>query len=211
MAIHVLNTHGTLNFTPIEGAPDRLSLQNLHLLNDLGGKEVYLTSNEDLFKMPEYLHAKAPDSKTLQTKDAVSCVVIVVDKGDGIMDAFYMYFYTFNQGPSVLGHELGDHLGDWYVFLGRFDIFADINCREHNMVRFENGVPKAVWYSQHEYGEAYTYAAVQKSGKRPLAFSAKGSHANYVKVGRNDLSNGSKASFVPSKIYLLTIHRRRSS
>lgn len=116
MAIHISNTHGALNFTPIDGAPDRLSLQNLHLLNDLGGDEVYLTSNDELIKMPKYLHGKKPDSRTLQTTNAISCVIIVVDKGEGIVDAFYMYFYTFNQGPSVMSHELGDHLGDWYVF-----------------------------------------------------------------------------------------------
>lgn len=69
---------------------------------------------------------------------------------------------------------------------------AEADLREHNMVRFENGVPRSVWYSQHEYGEAYTYAAVQKSGKRPLAFSAKGSHANYVKAENYDLHAGSK-------------------
>ena len=117
MAIHVSNTHGALNFTPIEGAPDRLSLHNLHLLNDLGGDKVYLTSNEELVSLPKYLHANKPDAKTLQTKDAISCVIIVVNKGNGIMDAFYMYFYTFNKGPTVLGYDIGDHLGDWYVFL----------------------------------------------------------------------------------------------
>jgi hypothetical protein len=85
----------------------------LDTLNDLGGEDVYLTSNEDLGKIPNYLHGQAPNKKTLQTEEAVSTVVIVVDKGDGIVDAFYMYFYTFNQGPTVYGHELGDHLGDW--------------------------------------------------------------------------------------------------
>lgn len=113
MATHVASTHATLAFTKIDGAPDRLSLQNLNMLNDLGGESIYLTSNEELTKYPKYLHASEPDSATLQTKDAISCVVVVVDKGKGIMDAFYMYFYTFNQGPTVFGHELGDHLGDW--------------------------------------------------------------------------------------------------
>lgn len=37
---------------------------------------------------------------------------------------------------------------------------------EHNMVRFANGTPTAVWYSQHSNGEAFTYDAVQKSGLR---------------------------------------------
>lgn len=56
------------------------------------------------------------------------------------------------------------------------------------MIRFENGMPTAVWYSQHSYGEAYTYNAVHKLGKRPIAYSAKGSHANYAVPGKHDLS-----------------------
>lgn len=117
LATHVSSTHATLNFTPITGAPEKLSLDNLDALNELGGdsggESVYLTSTEPLVKIPKYLHGKKPDLKTLQTKDAVSAAVVVVDKGKGTMDAFYMYFYTFNQGPTVFGHELGDHLGDW--------------------------------------------------------------------------------------------------
>lgn len=59
--------------------------------------------------------------------------------------------------------------------------------REHNMIRFKDGEPQAIWYSQHEYGEAFTYDAVHKIGKRPIGFSAKGSHANYAASGSHDL------------------------
>lgn len=90
-----------------------LGLANLDSLNDLGGEDIYLTSNENLGKTPKYLHGQAPSKKTLQTANAVSAVVIVVEKPEGVVDAFYMYFYTFNQGPTVYLHELGDHLGDW--------------------------------------------------------------------------------------------------
>lgn len=36
------------------------------------------------------------------------------------------------------------------------------------MIRFTNGVPKAIWYSQHANGSAYTFSAAHKdvSGKR---------------------------------------------
>ncbi|KAH8593002.1 hypothetical protein B0O99DRAFT_516521 [Bisporella sp. PMI_857] len=171
MATHISSTHATLNFTPIEMAPERLSLQNLDSLNKLGGDQVYLTSTENVIKLPKYLRGTKPDPKTLQTKDAVSCVIIIVNKDSGIVDAFYMYFYSFNAGPTALGHIVGNHLGDW----------------EHNMIRFENGKPLSIWYSQHEYGEAFRYDAVTKVGVRPLVFSAKGSHANYAKPGRHDL------------------------
>lgn len=55
------------------------------------------------------------------------------------------------------------------------------------MIRFKAGKPVAVWYSQHEYGGAYSYEAVRKVNSRPVAFSAKGSHANYPSAGSHDL------------------------
>ena len=113
LEIHLKNTHPEVNFTKIDHGPDLLTLENLDSINKLGGKDIFLTSNKDITKLPDYLHGNLPDSKTLKTADAKSCVVIVANKGNGVMDAFYMYFYTFNQGPSITGYEIGDHLGDW--------------------------------------------------------------------------------------------------
>lgn len=48
------------------------------------------------------------------------------------------------------------------------------------MVRFVNGVPSVVSYSEHSGGSAYTYAAVQKIGVRPVSYTAIGTHANYA-------------------------------
>ncbi|CZR62114.1 related to VPS62 Vacuolar Protein Sorting [Phialocephala subalpina] len=171
MATHLAHTHPTKDWKNITDAVQTLNLDNLHTLGDEGGKDVYLTSTVDLITLPPFLKGQKPDQKTLQTAGAISCVIIVVDKGSGIMDAFFMYFYTYNKGPAALGHEVGNHLGDW----------------EHNMVRFKDGEPQAVWFSQHDYGEAYTYSTVQKIGNRPVAFSARGSHANYAIAKNHDL------------------------
>ena len=73
---------------------------------------------------------------------------------------------------------------------------AESTYREHNMIRFRDGLPEAVWYSQHEYGLAYTYNAVQKIGKRPVSFSARGSHANYAVAGAHDLHEISTRALV---------------
>lgn len=55
------------------------------------------------------------------------------------------------------------------------------------MVRFLNGAPQAVWFSQHANGQAFKYSAVEKtSDGRPVAYSAKGSHANYAMGGTHD-------------------------
>jgi len=116
MAKHIANTHATTNFTAVKGAPSPLSLDNLDSLNELRGDSIYLTSTENVIQLPKFLKGKKPDVETLQTKDAISSVIICVEKGNGILDAFYMYFYTFNEGPTGLGHRVGNHLGDWYVF-----------------------------------------------------------------------------------------------
>jgi hypothetical protein len=112
MATHLASTYPAINFTRLDGAPESLTLSNLDMLNEMGGKDVYLTSSSPLIKMPSFLNGQKPNPKTLQTENAISCVVIVVDKGVGVVDAFYMYFYTFNDGPSALGHKVGNHLGD---------------------------------------------------------------------------------------------------
>lgn len=68
------------------------------------------------------------------------------------------------------------------------------------MIRFQNGVPQAMWLSQHQSGQAFTYNAMQKMGFRvsryhslaygqtltkqqPVAYSAQNSHALYGLVG----------------------------
>lgn len=77
-------------------------------------------------------------------------VLVVVDKGHGIIDAFWFYFYSFNLGNVVFNVRFGNHVGDW----------------EHSLVRFQHGKPKAVFFSEHNFGEAYSYDAVEKIGKR---------------------------------------------
>jgi hypothetical protein len=53
------------------------------------------------------------------------------------------------------------------------------------MIRFKNGKPTALWYSQHASGEALTYDIVEKHnhGPRPISYSAFGTHANYATAG----------------------------
>jgi hypothetical protein len=55
------------------------------------------------------------------------------------------------------------------------------------MVRFSNGQPQAIWYSQHANGQAFQYNTVEKTQDgRPIAYSSKGSHANYAMDGTHD-------------------------
>lgn len=84
-----------VNWKPITGAPDPDTLNNLDLLNSLGNTSVFLTSKEgiDANPQPAWFQGVAPDVRGL-TKDAVSSVVITRDHDDGVVDAFYFYFYA---------------------------------------------------------------------------------------------------------------------
>ncbi|KIW07489.1 hypothetical protein, variant [Verruconis gallopava] len=162
------------NRAALANLPSPLTLDNLDLLNAFSsdkGKSVYLTSNDDFTKNPPWILGTTPDANG-KTENAISSVVIVADKGNGLVDAFYFYFNSFDDGGIVLDQNLGNHVGDW----------------EHNMVRFQNGVPQAIWFSQHSGGQSFTYKAVQKdaAGLRPIDFSANGSHANYGLAGDHD-------------------------
>ena len=171
MYAQIANTSPMVNFSAIDVTQSPLTLDNLDVLNLYGkdGRDVYLTSILDVTTDPKWLNGVVPDASG-KTRGATSCAVIVNDHGSGLVDVFYMYFYAYNVGNTVLFHELGDHVGDW----------------EHNMIRFQDGVPQQVWYSQHSHGEVFTYNAVQKEGIRPIGYAAVGSHATYATAGTHD-------------------------
>ncbi|EFX02407.1 vacuolar sorting-associated protein [Grosmannia clavigera kw1407] len=128
---------------------------------------------------PQYGHK--PDDSGYS---AAPAILVMVDKGSGIMDAFWFFFYSYNLGQTVLGVRYGNHIGDW----------------EHCMIRFENGVPRALFLSEHEGGQAYAWGALEKFQpkrsadedanlpplpKRPVIYSAVGSHAMYAVPGNH--------------------------
>ncbi|PVH94204.1 hypothetical protein DM02DRAFT_539971 [Periconia macrospinosa] len=124
---------------------------------------------EDKYWRPELSRRRLDlrGRKVVGGKSDAPAVLIVVPKDDGVVDAFWFFFYSFNKGNSVFNVVFGNHVGDW----------------EHTTVRFQHGVPKAIFFSEHSFGEAYTWEAVEKSGKRPVGFSATGSHAMYATPG----------------------------
>lgn len=146
ISAQLTNTQPEINYTAITPSTSPLTLDNLNSsLSSYDGSDIYLTSTSDITTNPAWLNGVAPNSDG-ETVGAVSCAIIVNDHGSGLVDAFYMYFYAFNYGGDYFGFIVDDHVGDW----------------EHNMVRFQDGVPTAVWYSQHSNGEAFTYETVQK-------------------------------------------------
>lgn len=169
IASQVLHTMPRVNHVPVANTPSPLTLDNLDQLNALGGKDVSLASRKGIAAYPEWYNGVAPDDNR-KTNKIISSAIVTVDKANGILDAFYFYFHAFNEGNIVEGWEFGSHVGDW----------------EHNMIRFQNGVPQAVYFSQHANSQTFTYSAVEKNGVRPVGYIAKGSHALYATDGTHD-------------------------
>lgn len=93
---------------------------------------------------------KLMGKKVVGGRSDAPAVLITVPKGDGVVDAFWFFFYSYNLGNAVFNIRFGNHVGDW----------------EHTVVRFQHGEPKAVFFSEHSFGEAYTYEAIEKVGRR---------------------------------------------
>ncbi|KAL3471282.1 hypothetical protein BJX99DRAFT_250541 [Aspergillus californicus] len=140
-----------VNYQPVEGVHFPLTLDNLDHLNGMGNDSVYLSSEEGIDADPQPSWYRGAEIDENGQSSDVSSIIVVNDRGDGNVDAFYFYFYS-----------------------------------EHNMIRFQNGTPQAIWYSQHARGQAFTYQATEKDGKRPIAYSGKGTHAVYAIAGGHD-------------------------
>ena len=86
-----------------------LTLANLDQLNNLAAERdggIYLTSFDDVTKSPEWLDGVKIDSDN-GTGNERTGVVIIVDKGKGIVDVFYFVLWAFNWGGIVLEKQLG--------------------------------------------------------------------------------------------------------
>ena len=122
-------------------------------------------------------------------RSSAPALLVVVPKGNGVVDAFWFFFYSYNLGNTVFNLRFGNHVGDW----------------EHTVIRFVDGKPDLVFLSEHNFGEAYAWHAIEKylpsldgSGtmigtwsndtvdrvaKRPVVYSATGTHAMYGTSG----------------------------
>ena len=191
MAEHLHHVTPFLDYDPAPEAAQHVNLSNLYQLNRFG-RDVFLQSKDNVEDRPAWLlgrrnipkedddsedgnyrysilrrcqqiiaQALTKLTSPLRSltryitrarggRSTAPAILIVVPKPDGIVDAFWFFFYSYNLGNQVLNVRFGNHVGDW----------------EHTLVRFHHGKPKAVYFSEHNFGAAYSWEAVEKIGKR---------------------------------------------
>jgi Vacuolar protein sorting-associated protein 62 len=127
-------------------------------------REKWINVADDALQTKEEFRTTGNSSSNMRSKETESAggrsdapaVLVVVDKGDDVVDAFWFYFYSFNLGNTFFSVRFGNHIGDW----------------EHMAIRFHKGRPKLVFFSEHSWGEAYEWEAVEKIGNRVSAHLA---------------------------------------
>ncbi|ANB12802.1 Vps62p [Sugiyamaella lignohabitans] len=159
---------------PLSGLRELAEISHSVQTRKLDPNNLFLSAVEDYSVDPDWITGRGNLPSFEDDKIAnAPAVLIVVDKGDGIVDAFWFCFYSFNLGPFVMGGgPYGNHIGDW----------------EHSLVRFKDGEPVLLWMSAHGGGSAYDFGALEKlntDSNRPVLFSARGTHANYATVGQH--------------------------
>ncbi|KAK9470094.1 uncharacterized protein V1510DRAFT_370976 [Dipodascopsis tothii] len=135
--------------------------------------DVFLTSDSDFDVDPDWITGARNRIDVESGRCDAPAILIVYDKGDGWVDSFWFYFYSFNLGPFVMGGgPYGNHIGDW----------------EHSILRFHNGRPHSLWMSAHGGGSGFTFEALEKAEgrpERPVIYSGRGTHANYGSTGQH--------------------------
>jgi hypothetical protein len=95
------------------------------------------------------------------------------DKGGGVVDLVYFFWYPYNRGKEVVDTIWGNHVGDWEHITVRL-------LRDPN----DELAPDQVYLSAHSFGGAYPWAELEKiEATHPVVYSAWGSHGVWKDPG----------------------------
>ena len=92
VAVHLPKIIPEVDFKPVGGAP---TLQTLSTL----ASNVALTAVDDVLAHDTEFFTSVV-GKPVNGASAAPATIIVVEKSGGITDAFYFYFYSWNNGPA---------------------------------------------------------------------------------------------------------------
>lgn len=127
IATHLQHVAPAVNHVPVS------SIVRLQTLSTYGG-DVYLTSNGNVEDQPDWLHSAygRPDRCGYSSAPAT---IIVVEKNDGIVDVFYLLFYSYNHGTtSVHGLDICHSSADWMHRFANIRFGSHVGDWEHIMV-----------------------------------------------------------------------------
>lgn len=159
VAEHLTHVVPQVNFTNISESVTFLNIGGL-------SRDVFLSSKDRVEDEPAWM-LSTENEPSARGMSPAPATIVCVEKEDGILDAFYFMFYSFNKGNTVLGLPMGNHIGDW----------------EYIMVRFIDSQPSFIYLSAHRGGFAYNYSALALTRERATTFIAGGTHANYATPG----------------------------
>ncbi|MBJ6362756.1 hypothetical protein ACFOQM_16045 [Paenibacillus sp. GCM10012307] len=101
-----------------------------------------------------------------------------VEKEYNNVDLVYFQFSPYDLGKTVLGTEVGNHVGDFERVTVRLAKFV------HNNTNYLK--PVQVLYGAHFFANTYSWSEVNKiNGTHPVAYSAFGSHGMWKDAGNH--------------------------
>lgn len=189
----------------VESLPDWLTSRvNIPIPPGEENPERYITLNGTLGdEIRKHLPHDVPPPPRVPARSKAPVHLILVEHPDNVVHAFWFFFYSYNLGNSVFGVGFGDHVGDWEHSVIRFK-----NGVPESMFVSEHAFGQSYTFSAMEkfgdlIGDHETDYKVPKGadpddyhrevekevekrkgrGKRPVVYSAKGTHAMYATPG----------------------------
>ena len=91
-SIHLQHVTPEVNYVPVS---ENATMENL----DTFATDVYLTSNDNVETNPAWL-TSGYGTPTNTGYSAAPATIIAAPKSEGIVDVFYFYFYSYNEGNT---------------------------------------------------------------------------------------------------------------
>lgn len=94
VSAHLTHVVPQVNFTNTSAAVTFGSISSF-------GEDVFLTSRDPVEDQPEWMLSSENKPNQTTGRSKAPATIIAVEKGAGILDAFYFYFYSFDKGNAV--------------------------------------------------------------------------------------------------------------
>lgn len=189
----------------VENLPDWLTSRvNIPIPPGEKDPEHYITLNGTLGdEIRKHLPHDTPPPPRIPARSKAPVQLILVEHEDNVLHAFWFFFYSYNLGNSVFGVGFGDHVGDWEHSVVRFkdgkpeSTFVSEHAFGQSYtfdamekfgdligdVKEDTELPEGADVDEHRRDVERGVERRKGKGKRPVVYSAKGTHAMYATPG----------------------------